>query len=495
MSGLVSFFRDRQEVVSGGDNLSQAINAFLNGKEDGESLLILAANDCLTLPLDTPEDILYFYRCLTSILFMRKEENPRLDNVLDELVLKGETKGFWKGFQLEEGYRVLAHFLYTGKKKDFTVKHLEKGAVLQENGMHVLDRHFPNPRENGELALICLYLGWKWFDEDLMQVGLNLAGFCLSLCDHEGKLFQGLWLRESEYRSSGLTQIFSLLFSLASHVALSSKIQVVAETLLEEKEKSPPHLMIALFAKAFDHLIESEIPFPKGHDGYTLYDHDQSLGFLRYEGDTLSFVCSASGANTGLGVLHKKGVYITSFGPHYAPLADSSGYGIFRPSNGSRDGFKDIEIETGSDKARIKGWTRVVAPVATHVANQSYSIAQAGKQWLFFDLQGMEDSASLLVRQSVVDQENPLYFVFFISADRAIIEGEAEILPKGIERFQGRANKILFRKNADEIKISPQFEGEMAVIPLAGSDHFWSADFLLAFPLTEKMSAYQWNIE
>ncbi len=493
MSGLVTFFMGRQDLDSGSDLLDQASDAFLKGEEIGGALLFSIIEECESLPLESPEDCLDFYRLLVSVLFMREKKNQQLDHQIEGLIRKGKTEGFWKSFQLEEGYRVLVDYLYEGKRQPFEVKQLEKGAVLQENGMHSLERHIPHPKENAELALLCLYLGWVWQVDGLVQSGLKLTEFCLSFCDHNGELFQGMWVRELEYRENKNTQIFSLLFTIASHVALSSKIQVVSEALFEKREGLQP--FVALFAKAFQRLIEGGESFPKIHEGLTLYDHDQSLGFLRYHHERLSFACSASGVNTGLGVIHKKGVHITSFGPHYAPLADSNCYGIFRPSNGSRDGFKDLIIEPGDEKARFKGWTRVVTPVASHVSKHPCSFAERGQQWLFFDVVGEKDTVNLTIRQSQFDETAPLHFVFFVSADKGIIEEEGEILPKGLEGFHGRSNKIVFSRGSEEITITPNFEGTMEVIPLAGGDYFWSADFLLAFPLMEKMSAYCWDIE
>ena len=493
MSGLVTFFEGSQDSDFGTDLLSQAAKAFLKGEEKGEILIFPLIETCSSLPLDSPEDLCHYYHLLCAILWMRDKDNPRFNQAIYPLLQRGKSEGFWKSFQLEQGYRTLATFLYDGTCEPFEVKQLEKGAVLQENEMHTLERQVPEPRENAELALICLYLGWKWGKEELIQYGLKLTEFCLSLCDHEGKLFQGMWVRESDYQKGGLTQIFSLLFTVASHVALSSKVQVVSDALCEQKKGMDP--LTSLFAKAFHTLIEEEVPLPKMEGGIMLYDQDQSLGFLRYHKGDLSFACSASGVNTGLGVMHKKGIHITSFGPHYAPLADSNCYGLFRPSNGSREGFRDLTYESKEDKVGIKGWTRVVAPVNDHVSKQSYSLAQGGPEWLYFEVVGEEEEMKVTVRQTRYQPETPLYFVFFVSAEKGIIEGKAELFPRGLERFQGPIDQIFFEKEGKRIKVKAHFEGEMEVIPLAGDDHFWSADFLLAFPLQRKMTAYRWSIQ
>lgn len=492
MSGLVAFFKGRENVSSHADPLSLAVHAYLKGEGRVEALLFSLLEAAASLSLETPEDVLEFYRYLTAVLFMKEENNDRLDSQIMPLLNRGIADGFWKSFQLQEGYQVLAAFLLDQTRNPFQVRQLEKGAVLQEGGLHVLDRHAPHPRENGELALICLYLGWAWNDEELMASGLKLTEFCLSLCDHEGELFQGMWMKESDYQRETLTDLFSLLFHVASHVALSSKIQVISEALSKKMRGEDP--LVALFAKGFQTLIDKGAPFPKVEGGVTLYDQDQSLGFLRYQYGNLSLACSAAGVNTGLGVIHKNEVHITSFGPHYAPLADSTCYGIFRPSNGSRDGFKDLSLESSEDKARFMGWTRIVSPAAEHLSESPFSVAQPGPQWLMFDVKGEKETVDLTVRCHQIDEANLLYIVFFVHADRSVI-GERALFPKALDRFQGRSGEILFERGEGKITIKPQFESEMEVIPLAGEDHFWSADFLLAFPIREKMVPHRWIIE
>ena len=147
MSGLVTFFMERHDLGPGSNLLEQASCAFLKREEVGGILLFSIIEECKELPLESPEDCLDFYRLLSSILFMREEENQRLDNQIEGLIRKGKTEGFWKSFQLEEGYRILADYLYEGKRQPFEVKQLEKGAVLQENEMHALERHIPHPKE------------------------------------------------------------------------------------------------------------------------------------------------------------------------------------------------------------------------------------------------------------------------------------------------------------------------------------------------------------
>lgn len=462
---------------------------FLNGKENGEIPFLFLVEKGLNARIENSQDLISYYSDLVSLLFLRKlssSYNEKIDKDLPTLIKKGKLEAMWKTFPLQEGYQTLISYLYDESHSTFEMKQLEKGAVLQESGSHSMERQLPSPMENGKLALICLYLGWMWQDEELMQKGIKLTEFCLSLCDHDGKIFHGLWMRESEFNPKKLELIFALLFAVVAHISASSKVRRIADIFLENIKNDPSDLLIGVFAYAFQKLIDEKIPYPKLQGGLTLFDLDRSLGYMRYQYGDMSLACAASGVNTGLGVIHKKGIHFVNLGPHFAPLSDSSFYGIFRPSNGSQEGFKDLKIELEDKRAQFRGWMRTISP-APQIALSNH--------WLFFDLQGDKEKIHLTVRQNRLDETFPLCFVFFVSAEKVIINEEKEFYSKGLEKYQGKCSKILFDKGGEKVTLSPHFDGEMEVIPLAGKDHFWSADFLVAFPMKKKLKPFSWDIE
>lgn len=471
MSGLVTFLKPCQDEVLGRDSLKEATDAFFKGEERGEALLFLLANQCAHFSINTPEDLIEYYRALLSLLFLRKfyeKRDEELDSQIRPLILKGRVKGFGKQFYLQKGYEVLATFLFENKKEELDFKQLEKGAILHN--------HLPHPMQTSEMGLIALYFGLIGNDDELLHKGLKCVEFSLSLCDHKGELFQGLWQDEADYQAVTHKETFALLFKVASELAQSSKLQMISES-FSEKHYSDP------FIQLFNHAFK-EIAFPRLSQGLTLHDIDRSLGFLHYQFGETSFVCSAAGINTGISSLHKKGIHIVSMGPHYAPLADSNYYGIFRLSNGSQEGFKDLKIESDETQARFQGWTRIMSP----------EDGEESEDWLFFNLEAEKEKVDLTVRKSHPNELIPLYYVFFVSADRGYVGEEVELFPGKLDRYQGNVEKVLFEKGKETIEIIPHFESEMKLIPLAGKDHFWSADFLLAFSLKKKLYPYRWTI-
>lgn len=245
----------------------------------------------------------------------------------------------------------------------------------------------------------------------------------------------------------------------------------------------------------FKKLIEKQAPFPDVYVEPVFHTIDPSLGFIRYDYESLSLVCSACGVNTGLGAIHKKGVRVVAFGPHYYPLADSDCFGIYRPSNGSTDGFKDLIMESEESQCRFKGWSRLVSPQSEEPLKQTIPDKEPGNQWIFFDIQAQKESLDIDVCLSQCLETTPLAFAFFVSAQKVCIGKEKTLRPGSIERYQGKSNTLVFEKDQEFLTLIAQYPGDMQVIPLAGKQHFWSADFLIAFPITEKLKLLSWKVE
>lgn len=443
MSGLATFPYDQQKVISG-DLLSEAVCCYAQEGKVSETLLFRCID---YLKKDQKE----FYPTLCTLLFLRKFagiQNEQLDHEFGTLIALGKREFFGETYLLQKGYEALVNHLFWGSQtKGFDFKQLEKGGVLSKD-------HFPHLLENAELGLLACYLGKEWGDEDLLGKGVNLCGFFQLLVNHHGDLFQGVWVREEEY-SKKLLETVQLLIQ-------------------EESTPKSPFLRVMKEALGGEHYIAV-----KSHRSLM----DRSLGFLKYQWKELSLVSSFAGKKTGLASVQKKEISIVSMGPQFDPLADSDCFGIFRPSNGSQEGFKDLTIELSEGKGKIEGWTRMVSP-------EEGGLSQS---WLHFHLMAQEETLQFTVQKSH-ETANELYFVFFVSADHAQLEEGEAFFPKALKRFEGSSQKIFFQKGESFLEIAPDFEGEMKLIPLAGGTHFWSANFLVAFSLSKKLTPYSWTV-
>lgn len=444
MDGLVTFFYDDRKVVSD-DPLKEVVQDYFQGEVVSETLLFR----CVDQLKHHSEG---FYPSLCSLLFLRKFaaiQNEKLDFEFNVLIDRGKRELFGKSLPLQRGYLALAWFLFTGGKTEmFDFKQLEKGSVLSR-------KPSPSLLENAELGLLACYLGKEWREEELMGKGVKICEFFKLLTSHDGTLFPGLWIPEEGYQKV-LLQTIDLLIHPDAQIEIP---------------------FLRLMKEAFGGDL---YPSPKCQRLLM----DRSLGFLKYEWNDFSLVSSLAGNKTGLASMQKKGISIVSMGPHFIPLADSDSYGIFRPSNGSQEGFKDLSIECVEGKGKIEGWTRMIS------ADEG-GISQS---WLYAQLVAKEAVLNLTIRKSH-ETEKELYFVFFVAADLAQLNEGAHFFPKALSRFEGATQKVLFEKEGDFLEIIPDFKGEMKLIPLAGGTHFWSANFLVAFSIPKKLAAYSWTVK
>ena len=500
MRDLVTFYRDRLHLFSEEDSWCRAIkNCYLEKRVD-EALIASLLDECRNPTVDSPQDYLRYLRKLVFLSFLHRfQPMPMGVSTLKKIYQKIYTQGFWKDFQLGEALYTLGCHLAGLSSPALEPKQLAKGGILLEAGNYLPDGGVPHPLLNAELVLVWLFIGWETENDLLIHAALKWVHVSMGLFDHENRPFHGIWLRESEYHPLSFCSLYFLLFSVSSEMLISSKIRHLADSLFDAlKEvddaafKAPP-IFLLFFALGFESLYEKK-KCPEVNGSYSMNEVDESLGYLSARQNDISLACSFSGVNTGLGALHKTHVRIVSFGPHFTPLADSDRYGLHRTSSGITDPFRDLEFDKKTDTFEVKGWTRIISPYASHVCHQNMTMTQPGGQWLYFSASGNGEKIFFESRLSEHDEKYPLYFAYFITADQAHIEGRQSLTPATLNRYQGPSKSTTFEKGEEKLTLHPQMEAEMHVIPLAGSHHFWAADFLVAFPFEDHHKAYSWEI-
>ena len=492
---FLSFYKNRLNLIDD----QNPIKVIFQKKKVDTSVPLSLMRECENLSIKKPQDFLVFCQKLLKFVLIFPFACLQRDTYLPSiknLFQKGIKEGYWSSFQLPKASIALSYYLMMGIYKTCEVVQLKGGGVLLESGNHISDGSVIRPIESTYLALIWLYLGWANQDERLLHAGLKLAQFCMNFCDKEGYVFQGLWTKESEYHSSTL---YAALFLLCSAISCSSfniatpVTQEVWAARLATESIEQIDLFIPLLAMKFKKLVEKKPFHHVVSSDFLLHDMDRSLGFLCYDYQTLRLACSACGVNTGLGVFHKKGVDIVTFGPHFYPLFDSNYFGIYRTSNGSEGGFQDIMMQREGKGCRLRGCSPLVSPLLSDLSEQNFSRMRLGMQWMFFDICVKQESIDIEIKLNKCMHEYPLAFVFFVAADRVVMKEEKVLLPRSLKRYQGKTTMLTFEKGEEKNIFFPNFEGNMEVIPLEGKHHFWSASFLIAFPLTKALEAYSWS--
>lgn len=183
---------------------------------------------------------------------------------------------------------------------------------------------------------------------------------------------------------------------------------------------------------------------------------------------------SLEGVHGGFGHIQAKGASIVTMGPHFFPLGLSDLYGIYR----TKDSFDDVHI--AKDPFAFKGWTRLA-----HKQKPSD---------LWMEVSAKEDGETLKLSVKFLHftDFSPVSMVFFVKANKVVVNPFFEVYPSSLERYQGGSEKVSLSDGA--LTLNAQFEGEMQVIPLAGGPYFWGADFLVAYAITKEMSSYDFDV-
>ena len=246
--------------------------------------------------------------------------------------------------------------------------------------------------------------------------------------------FKTLWVSEKRYNEEEFWLSAYLLFS---YIGLHEKADAC---LLEAKERLLSlHRPINPFFFALEGKLK-ELPSPTG-----LLFHqtsfDASLGAWIDRGAELSSAITLSGYGTSLGVFQKKGVEVRAAGPQFYPLTDAMGFGI-----------KGLHVAHVIDSSRMRGWTRCFGQ---------------NDVWVDVSIEGPK----LDLKFIGTVPEKKMVFSFYVKAKMAEISGSVF-----------RSNSLQ-RYNGDDLVIQASVSNKVELIPLAGKECFWGADFLVAFEI------------
>ncbi len=220
-----------------------------------------------------------------------------------------------------------------------------------------------------------------------------------------------------------------------------------------------------------DPLFYREMEFDKTNDlipKATLensFGTDDFLGIARLSTPSTHAAFTLSGWNTGLGVLKFGEVEIPALGPQGFPLSESGGFGL------AQIGAHQPVIATNSEQLSLSGWSRCF-----HDKEIWLSVnAMANAQTVCVDVRFVGIKSCSM---SDLSAKAPLAMVFYVRASTCTLEDGSLLHPKGLQRFQGNGQKIIFDHHL-QLECSKILK--LQIIPLAGSGCFWNATFLVAF--------------
>lgn len=373
----------------------------------------------------------------------------------------------------------------------------EVGPHLLESGAALIDLHeycpwlsLPYHPQHLEFGLFLCLLALFTKRQDLYESIGQLAKWQLNLLDASGKPLTSLFVREKEGRTFQQLCLTYLFFRGAAAVKGDPLFGAVANTCLREIQEAikkkenridPLSVLIEKWLEPFK--MEGGAPILEEH----IYDPSTALVGYRSAGHHV--VCTLHGEHTGLGSYKYGGIEIVNYGPQYLPLGECSGFGI--EGNALSDqGIRRSTIDWRPHTFSLKGCTRLV--------DQPSSTIESGKfRGIWMDVVQEFKKPHFYLKTSFlgIDGWDSVAFSFFIKAEKCKLNGEETFLPGTLKRYEGAAQTLLFEAKESSLELRPlTFKGTMQVIPLAGMQSFWGADFLISYPTSEDQRHYQWHI-
>ena len=328
--------------------------------------------------------------------------------------------------------------------------------------------------------------------EELKGYVKQLTTWVLNMLDGTGVPFKALFTREEEGGYLENLCASYLLFKSAAIVCEDSLFATLSTLLLKkiEEESTQSEKEIApLWVVIETWLIQFKMPLEEKLDlSESIYDPSTAL--IGNRSISHHAIATLHGEHTGLGSFRQDDVEIVNYGPQHLPLSECQGFGI-EGNILSDHGMRRTLMEAKRSSFMLKGCVRLVD--TPH--GPSKGIEAFRGIWLEVMQEYKRPHLYLKTHFLGLDGWDNVAFSFFVRAHQCHVASKKILYPKTLERYMGQNETVRFESHTSSIELRSLYSaGEMHVIPLAGGENFWGADFLVAYLLSSQLSEYQWVI-
>lgn len=339
---------------------------------------------------------------------------------------------------------------------------------------------------NLEIAVLSLVLAIIHKDNsEYIQEFVHYGEKCLALMDEKyGPIFT-IWVREKDFCFEDLLLqyflvIYGLIYCNVKEIskALIDFFQREISNLLSNKHSETSAFTIALLLfcnKTLSHRFTYSASLVQYKSPYVAISSSKDL----------LIAITTIGKNTGIGYIKRGKVVITNLGPHFFPLGEMDHFGIFHHSTW-RQKTENLILKP----FHIKSWISLPAIKFNKSQLEKFN---KGDIEMELEVEKKKSEIDIAIRLIGPVHSNKLAFTFFLQASE-LIAGDAKLKPYSLNRYQGINMPITAIQGADSMTISSQFFGEMQIFSLAGKNHFWGSQFLVAYSVVDEDKRYHWNI-
>ncbi len=393
---------------------------------------------------------------------------PQLERLVEQKKLTSH--------QLDQTCRNIVHFFLTKKRPNNSPEQTESGCATEFYALQTTLPSLPSPYCHAQQGVMWALLGALTEEQEWIDAAYQLALWQLNTCDSSGRPFSGLLTRDTE-RSPNDLLIWNYL--LSQSLALLTQDQELTHLASQQfahfihaggSFEGLPLLITHWFRCRYSLLQEATTPSAR-------QVYDPTVPLIGADSERATVRCTLAGNQTGMGIIQAGELAVVNYGPHQQPLNNPEEFGIQAP----------IDAFVHHNKAKC------------HKTESSFSfsrpvqLANSKGEWV--DLKQDWNQYCLTVELDLLTSplKKDLVFVYYIQAPTCFLESGAEVKPSSLDRYRGKTSKIFFRRDGKQISLSSKQKGEMEIIPLAGGDNFWGANFLVCYEV--QLPKSQWQIE
>ncbi len=399
-----------------------------------------------------------------------------------------------KQFQLEQAYLLLTAQL-------LGIHHEPEAAIFQyEDGFTPLSTQIDHPFLNvpfldwhAELGIIWGLIGHLKKDEAYVNAAIKISKWHKKNLDNDFKPFKGFLSSHHLSHYENILMVEGVLFHLASLLEKNSELAYLAKQHFGWFFQSSDYELKNISTSSFLCLRWMDILFkeqltpivPKLSEKIT----DSFLPIIGQRTSECSYLFSLLGTNVGLGSFKFHDLEIPAFGPQLQILGEERLFGFmgYNPlQKETKDSFKCDFSENYLSLEGTLGLPRAQLEV------NPYELWKFSSDWL--NCSFFVDQNNVTVNLRPLQVKSNCFFVFYVSAEKCLIEGEENILPHSLNQYEGILKTLNLQSESAEIILQSKNPQKVKVIPLEGHRSFWGANYLIAYHLNNKYSSFEWKI-
>lgn len=436
--------------------------------------------------------------CLVSLCEKREVYKSLLCQAAKELSLSS----FPKEFQLAEAlFSLNMYNFFKDRKIQLKAKVLSNGACPQDWQGNWPKLSLPDPIVHAELGFVWAVLGYLLNDLDLLSAASALAQWQLNYTvDHRYQPVLGLYCQEGKAsKSKALCMNFLLFHAVAVFCKLPQLEEVAQKQLFHLREMkisgdvyffAYAALLSAWMEKFTEEIQAKPVDFLPSMC-------DPSVAIVGKRTESTYAISTLLGSNTGLGAFAANDIAIVNFGPQRFPLGDCAGFGIEKILDLSKKDVPEAFFELGEDSFSLKGTCRLAGEkiVSKNGDRGDLFLTEHSGIWVDVIQKYVSGELSVEVFPYTLSQEEQIAFVFYVQGTSCRLKNGLKVKPRSLEQYEGRVESISLQGSTATIELDEGSQVQhMQVIPLAGDDNFWGADFLIAYTLPLKAKKFSWKI-